>query len=40
MSVTELLVIGLGLFVGYWIVSRLIADKPRRDEAPPREEEK
>lgn len=40
MSITEILVVGFGLFVGYWIVSRLIAGKPRRDAAPPHEEEK
>jgi hypothetical protein len=38
MSATEILVIGFGLFIGYWVVSKLIADKPR-DAEPPRDAE-
>jgi DnaJ-domain-containing protein 1 len=30
MSATEILVVGFGLFIGYWIVSRLMAEKPQR----------
>lgn len=32
MSVTEILVIVFGLFLGYWVVSRFISDTPRNQK--------
>lgn len=37
MSVTEIVVIAFGLFAGYWLVSKLIADKPSKGGEPPKD---
>jgi len=35
MSTTEIIVIAFGLFIGYWLVSKLMAGKPDKSAEKP-----